>query len=276
VTFAEALREGAARLAAAGIGDAPREARILLGEASGLEAAALQARIGEALEPAQADRFRALLAARGARLPMAQVIGRRMFWGRDFAVTPDVLDPRPETESLIAAALDAHFARVADLGTGSGAILVTLLAERPEASGLGTDISPAALAVAQRNAAALGVAERAQWAEGAWFDAVAGRYDLIVSNPPYIAEDEMAGLAPELHHEPRIALTDGGDGLSAYRAICAGARAHLAPGGRLMVEIGHAQGAAVAALFRAAGLENVAVQPDMDGRDRVVLGHTPR
>lgn len=276
MTFAEALREGAARLAAAGIGDAPREARILLGEASGLEAAALQARIGEALEPAQADRFRALLAARGARLPMAQVIGRRMFWGRDFAVTPDVLDPRPETESLIAAALDAHFARVADLGTGSGAILVTLLAERPEASGLGTDISPAALAVAQRNAAALGVAERAQWAEGAWFDAVAGRYDLIVSNPPYIAEDEMAGLAPELHHEPRIALTDGGDGLSAYRAICAGARAHLAPGGRLMVEIGHAQGAAVAALFRAAGLENVAVQPDMDGRDRVVLGHTPR
>jgi release factor glutamine methyltransferase len=175
---------------------------------------------------------------------------------------------------LVAAALEEPFARVLDLGVGSGAILLSLLADRPGASGVGVDVSTAALAVAQANAERLRVP--AVLALSDWWAAVSGTYDLIVSNPPYIAEDEMAGLAPEVRDwEPRLALTPGGDGLGAYRAIAAGLRRHLSPGGRAIVEIGPAQGAAVAALFQATGLAGVAVRPDLDGRDRLVLARQP-
>ena len=162
-----------------------------------------------------------------------------------------------------------------DLGTGSGCILLSLLAERPLATGLGTDLSPAALEVAAQNAEALGVAKRTKLMQSDWFANVAGRHDLILSNPPYIAASEMPELAPELAHEPRLALTDEGDGLSAYRAITAGAGAHLVPGGWLMVETGWTQGAQVAAMVRQAGFEEVHLRPDLDGRDRVVLGRWP-
>ena len=146
-----------------------------------------------------------------------------------------------------------------------------MLAETGQASGLGVDLSPAALGVAESNARALGLLDRARFAASDWFAAVTGRFDLIVSNPPYIAAAEMAALAPEVRdHEPRLALTDGADGLTAYRAIAAGAVAALAPGGRLIVEIGPTQGAAVAGMFAAAGLAEVRVLRDMDGRDRVV------
>jgi release factor glutamine methyltransferase len=202
---------------------------------------------------------------------VAQLLGYRDFWKHRFIVTPDVLDPRPDTEALVAEALRRPFARVLDLGTGTGAILLSLLAERPAATGLGTDLSEAALTVARRNAAALRLADRADFAPADWFAGVAGQFDLIVSNPPYIAAAEMAGLAPEVRDwEPHLALTPGGDGLDAYRAIARGAGAHLAPGGRLVVEIGAAQGAAVAAIMAGAGLGPVRVLPDLDGRDRVV------
>jgi release factor glutamine methyltransferase len=202
---------------------------------------------------------------------MGQILGHRAFWRHRFRVTPDVLDPRPETEALVAEALRAPFVRVLDLGTGSGAILLSLLADRPAATGLGTDVSAPALAVAAHNAAALGLADRAAFLRADWFDGVAGSFDLIVSNPPYIAEGEMAALAPEVRDwEPRLALTPGGDGLAAYRTIAAGAGAHLAPGGRLIVETGAAQGPAVAAIMAAAGLGPVRVLPDLAGRDRVV------
>ncbi|WP_343069984.1 peptide chain release factor N(5)-glutamine methyltransferase [Jannaschia sp. Os4] len=213
-----------------------------------------------------------LVEARAARVPVSHLVGRRAFWRHDFAVTGDVLDPRPETEMLVAAALEAPFARVVDLGTGSGAILGSLLAGRPDATGVGTDLSDAALAVAARNLAALGVDGRATLLRADWWEGVEGRFDLIVSNPPYIAAAEMAGLAPELAHEPRMALTPGGDGLDAYRAIAAGAAARLAPGGRILLEIGPTQAGAVSRLLREAGLGEIGVKPDLDGRDRVVFG----
>jgi release factor glutamine methyltransferase len=191
-------------------------------------------------------------------------------------VTPDTLDPRPETETLVAAALERPFWRMLDLGTGTGAILLACLKGMPVAQGLGTDVSEAALAVAQGNAAALGLDRRTHFRRADWFRGVTGRYDLIVSNPPYIAADEMSGLAPEVRDwEPHLALTPGGDGLDAYRAIARGAPARLIAGGRLMVEIGPTQGRAVAALLAAQGMEAIRVLPDMDGRDRVVAAVMP-
>lgn len=269
--LAALLPQAVAQLRAGGVADAPRDARLLLAHAAGVAADRLTLQLQDPATEAVSARFAALVARRAAREPLSHLTGQRLFWGRGFAVSPAVLDPRPETEVLVAAALGAPFARVLDLGTGSGAILITLLAERPEARGLGLDLSPDALAVARANAQALGVADRSGWALGDWFAGVEGRFDLIVSNPPYIALDEMAGLSPEVRlFEPHLALTDGADGLSAYRAIAAGAGAHLAPGGRLMVEIGPTQGQAVAALWAAAGLRDIRILPDLDGRDRVV------
>jgi release factor glutamine methyltransferase len=191
-------------------------------------------------------------------------------------VTSDVLDPRPETETLVAAALEEPFVRVLDLGLGSGCILLTLLAERPGATGLGVDLSPAALEVAGRNAVRIGVSDRATLALSNWFQNVDGLFDLIVSNPPYIALAEMPGLQPEVRDwEPRLALTDEGDGLGAYRAILAGAASHLAPQGRLMVEIGPTQAEAVAEIGAAHGFAPPEVRRDLDGRARVCLFRVP-
>lgn len=273
MSVADALRAATRELSAAGIPDAAGDARRLVAHALQSDPARLTLLLPEPLPLEAAARLDAFLSARLARQPVAQITGTRQFWGRAFRVTADTLDPRPETETLIAEALSAPFATVLDLGTGTGAILLTLLAERPGARGVGTDLSPAALVVARTNAEALGLGSRADLREGSWFDPVRGAFDLIVSNPPYIALEEMAALAPEVRlWEPAMALTDGGDGLGAYRAIAAGAPAHLAPGGRLLVEIGWTQGAAVAAMMRAAGLEDVTVRPDLDGRDRVVIG----
>lgn len=274
-TAAQALATGVARLAAGGLDDAGRDARRLLAHALGVGPDRLALHLRDPVDPAAAARFEAAIAARLRRQPVAQITGRRQFWGRGFAVTPDVLDPRPETETLVAAALARPAVRVLDLGTGSGCILLTLLAEWPCATGLGTDLSAPALAVAAANAAALGLAGRADLRRGDWtgcIDAASdGPFDLIVSNPPYIAAADMAGLAPDVRDwEPHGALTPGGDGLAAYRAILPALPALLAPGGRVLLEIGAAQGAAVAAIARAAGLARIAVLPDMDGRDRVV------
>ena len=271
MSWAPALREAVARLVAAGVPDAPRDARLLLAHALGIAPDRLTLHLSEPVAPSAADRFAALVAARAARAPVSHLTGQRLFWGRSFRVTPAVLDPRPETETLVALALSEPFARVLDLGTGSGCILLSLLADRPAATGLGADLSPDALAVAQDNAAALGLQDRAAFVCSDWCAAVDGPFDLILSNPPYIAAAEMSGLAPEVRdHEPHLALTDGADGLTAYRAIAAQAPARLAPGGRLMVEIGPTQGAAVAALLAAAGLAAPRIHRDMDGRDRVV------
>ena len=266
-----ALRAAAAQMSDAGVPDAMRDGRLLLAHAMGITPDRLTLHMHDAVDGDVHARFRDLVAARAARRPLSHLTGRRLFWGRGFHVSPAVLDPRPETEILVAEALREPFSRLLDLGTGSGAIAVSLLAECPGVPGMAVDLSPDALEIARRNATDLGVADRLDLRLSDWFTAVEGEFDLIVSNPPYIALDEMADLSPEvLGHEPRMALTDEGDGLACYRAIAAGAPAHLAPGGRLMVEIGPTQGPAVSALFRQAGLEDVVIHPELDGRDRVV------
>ncbi len=269
-TAAAALVGAVRHLAGAGIADPARDARRLLAHALGLPPSRLTLVLGDPLPEAAAAIFAAAIADRARHRPVAQITGRRSFWGRDFLVTADTLDPRPETESLIAAALARPAARVLDLGTGTGCILLTLLAEWPGATGLGTDVSVAALEVARRNAAALGLGDRAGFVLADWATDLSGPFDLIVSNPPYIAADEIAGLSPDVRDwEPMLALSPGGDGLAAYRAILPQAAALLAPDGRVLVEIGATQGAAVVAIGRAAGFE-AAILPDLDGRDRVV------
>lgn len=216
------------------------------------------------------ETFKAAIFARLTRRPVSQIVGGRDFWKGWFTVTPDVLDPRPETETLVDVALQEDFARVLDLGTGSGCILISLLTERPKATGVGTDLSAKAVLVAGENAAFHKVADRLVLPISDWFSDIGGRFDLIVSNPPYIALEEMAELAPEVRDwEPHLALTDGGDGLSAYREIAAGAKGHLQPGGHLLVEIGAGQAGDVVAIFAAEGAECHVIR-DLDGRDRVI------
>lgn len=270
-----ALAAAAAELAAAGVPDPAREARLLLRWASGLSPAALAAAPEAPLGPVSARRLAAACRARAARQPLSQITGARLFWGRRFRVTPDVLDPRPETEALIAAALEAPYARILDLGTGSGCLLLTLLAERPAATGIGTDLSGPALTVAAETARRLGLTARAGFLRADWCRGVPGRFDLIVSNPPYIAGREIAGLAPEVAaHEPRGALTPagdpGGDGLGAYRRIAAEAGPLLAPGGRLLLELGRGQAPAVAEILAAEGFAPGPPITDLDGTERAL------
>ncbi|NBB97895.1 MAG: peptide chain release factor N(5)-glutamine methyltransferase [Alphaproteobacteria bacterium] len=277
---ADLLADGVATLRAAGLEGAARDARVMLAHALDLPRDRLTLALHDAVSSDAIDRFQRSIAARAARQPVAQIIGRRAFYGRDFIVTPDVLDPRPDTETLIDAALDRPFARLLDLGTGSGAIALTLLAERADTQAVAVDLSQAALDVAARNAQALGVADRVALRRSDWFAAVQGQFDLIVSNPPYIGTPELAALAPDVRdHEPRMALVpaeDDGTGLAAYRVICAQAAAYSAPGGWLMVEIGHTQAAQVQALFRAAGFANVVLHRDLSGNPRVVSGQARR
>ena len=273
------LTEGVAKLRAAGIEGAARDARWLLAHALGIAPDRVTLVLADPVNAAQDAAFQRAISARARHQPVAQIIGQRQFWGRDFLVTPDVLDPRPETETLIAAALEHPFETVLDLGTGSGAILLTLLAECPKARGLGVDLSPQALEVARGNARALGLAERAQLTRSDWFEQVRGSFDLIVSNPPYIAACEYSHLAPELRlWEPRMALVPAGcdgSGLAAYCTIIAKAPTYLRPAGRLLVEIGLGQGAAVQALMEAASLRDIQIMSDMTGRARVVAAQAP-
>ena len=268
-TWDAALREAARRLAAAGVEEPVRDARWLAAWAAGVEPGRVTPMRAEPIDAGTRARLDAAVARRAEGRSVAHVTGRKAFWGRELVVSDDTLAPRPETEALVAAALEAPFARALDLGTGTGCIVVTLLAERPDATALATDLSGAALVVAARNAEAHGVAARLELRRADWWGEIGGRFDLIVSNPPYVAEAEMAALAPEVRAEPRLALTPGGDGLGAYRAIVAGLAEHLAPGGRVLLEVGAGQGAAVAGLLDAAGLDGVRLRPDMDGRDRV-------
>ncbi|UXX83937.1 peptide chain release factor N(5)-glutamine methyltransferase [Roseovarius pelagicus] len=275
MTVQEALAFGVSQLADAGIDSAARDARRLMAHALGVGPDRITLHLRDELEAGPEAVYFADLSERAERRPVSHLVGGRDFYGRWFSVNEDVLDPRPETETLIAAALELTFRDVLDLGTGTGCILLILLAENPTATGIGVDVSAAALRVAKRNADALGVADRCALVVSDWWQGVAGQFDLIVSNPPYIAAAEMAGLAPELGFEPRMALTDEKDGLSAYRIIAGGAGAHLAPDGMLMVEIGHSQGGAVAAMLQDAGFVDVQIRTDLDGRDRVVMGRKP-
>lgn len=269
-----ALRE---RLAAASP-SAALDAELLVARVLGLGRAALAAEPQRALAPGELTTLEALARRRLAGEPVAYLTGRREFWSLELEVTPDVLVPRPETELLVERMLAAiaGLARpaVLDLGTGSGAIALAVARERADAAVTATDASPAALAVARRNAARLGLANLRFFA-GDWYEPLGGaRFDAIASNPPYVAEGDpaLAGLA----HEPRLAVSAGPDGLAALAAVTAGAAAHLAPGGRLLLEHGAAQGAAVRALFGAAGFERIETRRDLAGHERVTEGARPR
>ena len=273
----EALKAATAKLAAAGIEGPGRDARILLAHAAGVARDRLTLHLTDQMNDAALARMAGYIARRIAREPVAKIVRTRAFWGRDFKVTADVLDPRPETETLIVEALKGPAPeRFLDLGTGSGILAVSLLLQWPEAKALATDISTPALAVAAENAARYGVQDRLTLRQSDWFEAVVGRFDLIVSNPPYIAADEMAGLSDEVRlYDPSLALTDEADGLTAYRAILAGAGGHLTAQGRILVEIGWQQAAAVKGLFEGAGFSDVRVLADLEGRDRGIVGMLP-
>ncbi|RPH41241.1 MAG: peptide chain release factor N(5)-glutamine methyltransferase [Burkholderiales bacterium] len=257
------------------------DARALAEQASGRPRAWLIAHGDEPAEDAAARAFEALAGRRRAGEPLAYLLGWREFHGRRFDVGPGVLVPRPETEGLVEATLervaDVAAPRLLDLGTGSGAIAVTLALERPDAAVLATDASAEALAVARANAARLG-AGRVAFAHGDWWAALAPdapAFDAIVSNPPYIADADPHLLDPALRHEPPAALASGRDGLDAIDTIVAGAAARLVPGGWLLLEHGHDQGAAVRERLVRAGLDAVATRVDLQGLDRVSLGRRP-
>jgi release factor glutamine methyltransferase len=273
VTTVEGLvAELAALLRAAGIENARGEARLLVEAATGLDRTA-QLRTPD--QPVEAPAAHALAVRRAAREPLAYILGRREFWGRDFAVGPGVLVPRPETETLVEAVLEAlpdrrAALRLVDLGTGSGCLLLTLLDLYPAAFGIGVDRSPAALRYAAINRVALGLERRAALVQGDWLQALAGPFDLVVANPPYIGSGEARDA--ETRHEPEAALIAGRDGLDAYRAIVGAAASALRPGGLVALEIGWAQAPAVTDLARSAGLGEVGVRADLAGRARVVIG----
>ncbi|MEL6640622.1 MAG: peptide chain release factor N(5)-glutamine methyltransferase [Pseudomonadota bacterium] len=268
----EQIKHASDRLAGAGIENALNDARLLW-------SAALPRRFEnhtDVTDGGVLDRFDALVARRAAREPLSHLVGYRDFYKHRFVVTPDVLDPRPDTETLVEVAGSEPFKRVLDLGTGSGCILLSLLAEQTDALGVGTDLSHAALKVAAQNVARLELDHRVELLRSDWYDVVSGTFDLIVSNPPYIAAVEMPALQPEVRdYEPRLALTDGADGLSCYRDIVAGASRHLVPNGRLAVEIGPTQAAVVTELLHAQGFAETRVTQDLDGRDRVVSARYP-
>ena len=225
--------------------------------------------------PEQIEKFDTFILQRLARKPVARIIGRRQFWGREFEISPDVLDPRGDTETVIQEALKQPAKHVLDLGTGSGVLAITLLSEWPQATGLASDISGAALEMAQKNAATYGLKERLRFCVSNWFDTISDQFDLIVSNPPYIAESELSDLSPEVScFDPRIALSPGKDGLAAYRVIAQNARNHLMPDGRIIVEIGSAQAAAVSEIFTQNGYHEIECLKDLDGKDRVIAAKT--
>jgi release factor glutamine methyltransferase len=280
-----ARRAIAQRFRARGLGTPDLDARILVGHALGLDHAALM-RAGERrLEAADIARIEALEARRLCREPIARITGTKEFWGLPFKITPDVLVPRPETETVVEEALAAvdrtgprsRALRIADLGVGSGAILIALLAELPNAYAIGTDRDPAALMLARDNARRLGVAARAAFVACDFGAGVAPPCDLVVTNPPYIRTDEIAELEADVREfDPRSAIDGGRDGLAAYRVIAIHARHILAPGAHLIAEIGKGQGEPVAALLAAAGFGGIKIAPDLAGMPRVVVaGRNP-
>ena len=281
-SVAGARRTLASAFRHAGLATPDLDARVLVGHALGLHPAALLAQPDRTIRSQEADRIRTLAARRIAREPVARIVGQKEFWSLPLSITPAVLVPRPETETLVEAALEVmegrqgERVRIADLGTGSGALLAAVLHEFPGGVGVGTDVSPAALEVARENCARLGLAERTAFVACDFGTALGARFDLVVSNPPYIAEHEWAGLDPEVRqYDPKLALDGGVDGLTAYRRIAADAARLLARGAHIVVEVGAGMADAVMALFAAVGLVIRATRPDLSGVPRALIVRPP-
>lgn len=270
-----ALRVAEAAIAGAGLDAGPGDARFLMLHALDLDAAGLALRGGEPLGAAGAAALSAALARRLSGEPVARILGAWEFWSLPFHLSPETLVPRPDTETLVEAALRfvpdrSSPLRILDLGTGSGCILVALLSELPNAFGIGLDRAPPALATARENARANGVGARAAFVAGDWHAALCGPFDLVVSNPPYIVRGEIASLSAEVRlHDPAAALDGGADGLDAYRAIVR-AGALLAPGAPLLLEVGAGQASQVVELGLGAGLAKPSIVRDLAGHERVV------
>jgi release factor glutamine methyltransferase len=278
-SVAEATQLMAQSFGLAGVEDAKVDARALLCHALHIDRARLVADSERILEAREIAAISALAARRLKREPVSRIRGRKEFWTLTLSVTPAVLTPRPETETVVEAALDAlgrdgmkmEKLRILDIGTGSGALLLALLSELPNAEGLATDISEAALEVARANAERNGLKDRCTFVACDIAGGVLGPFDLIVCNPPYVARGEIATLTPEVRdYAPAVALDGGHDGLDGYRAIAAQARGLLASGGRLIVELGAGQEPAVRALFTNAGLNVTAVRKDLAGIPRTL------
>jgi release factor glutamine methyltransferase len=282
-TVAEARRTLTGRFRRAGLDTPELDARILVGHALDLDHAALAADAGRTLDPERARVVEALAERRIGGEPVARITGVKEFWGLPLRVTADTLVPRPETETLVETALAlidsggprSRPLRIADLGTGTGALLLALLSELPNAFGVATDLSIAALQAAHHNARQLRLDARAVFVACDFGMALDGGCDLIVVNPPYVASGDIPGLSPEVRHDPRLALDGGADGLACYRAITADARRLLAPAGHIVVELGIGLEDAVAALFRARGLETMPARPDLSGIARALPARVP-
>jgi len=286
--LADALREIGSRLAPAGIADPRREARLLLAAATGLSQAQLVAEPKRPLDEAAAGRLAELARRRESREPLSRILGRREFWSLSFALGPDTLDPRPDSETLIEAALawlgpsrgraEGPMLKILDLGTGSGCLLLALLSELPLAQGLGIDAQPGAVAIARANAEALDLGGRARFRIGDWGQGIGQRFDVILCNPPYVPAAEIAGLEPEVaRFDPWLALSGGNDGLDSYRALALQLPDLLAEDGRAFIELGFGQERAVSQLFEAGGLQVADCRSDLAGIPRcLVLGQQKR
>jgi release factor glutamine methyltransferase len=278
MTIEQARRALANDFHAADLDSPELDARLLVGHALGLDHAGLTSAAKRRIDRTEAHTIDALAARRLGREPVARILGSKEFWGLALAVTTETLVPRPETETVVEAALAAVDAggprtralRIADLGTGSGALLLALLSELPNATGIGTDVSEPALNTARDNAIRLGLRARAHFAACDFGATLPGGFDLIVSNPPYVASGDIASLAPEVQHDPHRALDGGADGLAAYRAIAADAPRLLAPEGHLVIELGAGQEDRVAALFRGQGLAVAPSCHDLTGIPRAL------
>ncbi len=263
LTIQSVYRDAVGALRGAGIVSPELDARILVSAAADISHACFIADPGRILSQDESDRFSALLARRIDREPISRILGVREFWGRDFLLSPETLDPRADSETLVQAVLDAlpkwrmnrETLRILDLGTGTGALLLTLLSEIDGASGVGTDISPEALRTAQGNADRLGLFNRVGFVATSWFEGLRGTFDIVISNPPYIPREDIPELAPEVAVFDPIAALDGGpDGLECYRQIAAGLSEHLDPGGLIALEVGQGQDRQVAGLLADAAL----------------------
>ena len=270
-TIGIAIFEAARQLSIAGIDGSQLDARILM--SSVLKVAPYQASLiaDKCLTKAQLEEFSKVIQRRLRRVPVSHILGYRDFFEHRFIVTPDVLDPRPETELLVVEALKESFQNVLDLGTGSGCILLSLLAKKINVQGVGIDISAAAISIARRNAKNLHLESRVNLNVSDWFSNVGKRkFDLIVSNPPYVHPNQLELLSPEVLHEPMLALTDNEDGLNAFKEIATNAQKFMVAGGRLIFEIGFDQGPAVADILNISGFQDIRVLPDLNGSDRIV------
>ena len=273
------FEEGRRQLLDAGIKDASLDARLLLQHAGSVEHSRLISLWPDPCSSAVVESYLTAIARRIAGEPVSRIIGRREFLGIDLAISPDVLDPRADTELLVETVLAkarGSKIRFCDIGTGSGAIAVSILKHRPEAECVATDISPAALEMAKRNAEYHGVLDRVEFCLGSYLQPLRGRFDILVSNPPYISRESIAQLAIEVRgHDPLLALDGGSDGLDAYRAILAGAGDVLVKGGSIFLEIGFDQAAAVTSLAGGAGFLQIEVLKDIAGHERVLSAAWP-